>query len=189
MVTAALETRQMSLEEYIRLSYEEGPFEWVDGERIDIMPPLAGHSHISHLIFRLLEAYPNLGVPLMETHFALVEKSNWVKGARVPDVMFYTAERLAQYRQEHPDWREKPYLIAPDLAVEIVSKHDRFAEIDEKVADYLRDGVRLIWVIDAHRHKVVVYSGQQQQRLSEQDALSGGDVIPGFSVPVASLFE
>ena len=55
--------------------------------------------------------------------------------------------------------------------------------------EYLDAGVRLVWVIDPSNRKVKVY--RHDGSVSQVDAtaqLSGDDVLPGFSCPVASLF-
>ena len=55
-----------------------------------------------------------------------------------------------------------------------------------KVHEYLHADVRLVWV-DTRRRAVTVYPGGET--LTEADTLTGGDVLPGFAVPVARLFR
>lgn len=62
--------------------------------------------------------------------------------------MFFEKNRLAAYKEQTPDREEKPFVLVPDLAIEIVSKNDRYSDINDKVMLYLADGVRLVWVID-----------------------------------------
>ena len=79
--------------------------------------------------------------------------------------------------------------VPPDLIVEVVSPSDHYARIQKRVADYLEKEVRLIWVADPEDRSVTVYRpGQRMVVLSENDALSGEDVLPGFSCKVAELF-
>ncbi len=186
--------RPMSIEEFVRLYEEEGPFEFVNGERIPMSPPVANHSTIATLLVVALYNYgleKGVGMALMETTFVMVDEPGWVKGSRVPDVMFIGAGRLAAYKAQTPDWKDKPFVLVPDLAVEIVSPGDRYTEVQEKVESYLRDGVQVVWVIDPHRRSVTVSvaGSKQQTTLSDEDRLDGGEVIPGFSLPVAALFE
>lgn len=133
----------------------------------------------------------NFGEAFAETPFAMTDTPDWVKGSRVPDVMFFTAERLAAYKAATPDWRSKPALIVPDLVVEIISPTDRFTEVEKKVTRYLVDGVRLVWIIDPEAQVVFVYQAGQKQRtrLAADDVLDDGEVIPGFTIRVAALFE
>jgi Uma2 family endonuclease len=79
--------------------------------------------------------------------------------------------------------------VAPDLAVEVLSPNDIALEVEEKIDDYRRAGVRLVWVINPQHHTVRIHrlDGTIQQ-LGEADELTGEDVIPGFRCPVRELF-
>jgi Uma2 family endonuclease len=102
---------------------------------------------------------------------------------RAPDVAFVRAERLpaAEPLGFFPG--------APDLAVEVLSPSDRAGEVLAKVQDWLEAGCRAVWVVDPHtqtisdyrsRSEVVVFSGA--------DTLTGGTVLPGFSVSLPEIF-
>jgi Uma2 family endonuclease len=181
----------MTLEDFVQ-AYEDQPFELINGERFDRMPPLPAHSHISMILTQLLALYLSqnaVGTLYSETPFVLTESNQWVKGSRVPDLMFFVTDRIAPYKAQNPDWGEKPFTIVPDLAVEIISKHDRYTEVDAKVQSYLQDGVRLIWVIDPKQQVVVVHAPDAPtQRYGAADTLSSEAILPGFSLPVAQLF-
>jgi Uma2 family endonuclease len=78
----------------------------------------------------------------------------------------------------------------PDLVVEVRSKNDTQPEIDAKVRDYLRAGVRVVWVADPERQTVTAYRpGQEPQVFTASDTLTVEDVIPGFQVPVQQIFQ
>jgi Uma2 family endonuclease len=77
----------------------------------------------------------------------------------------------------------------PNLVVEVRSKNDTQPRIDRKVNEYLNAGV-VVWVLDPDARTVTVYRhGEQAQRLSAGDILTAPDVIPGFQVAVATLFD
>jgi Uma2 family endonuclease len=79
--------------------------------------------------------------------------------------------------------------IPPDLAVEVVSPNDYAREVEEKVEEYLRAGVRLVWVVYPEIHTVQVYRADgTTARFRSQDELSGEDVLPGFRYRVGDLF-
>lgn len=62
-------------------------------------------------------------------------------------------------------------------------------EIAAKVQMWLDVGVRLVWVVYPSRHIITVHRGDQpMQTLDETATLNGGDVLPGFVVPVAEIF-
>ena len=71
--------------------------------------------------------------------------------------------------------------IPPDLAVEVVSPNDRVYELEEKLGDYRKVDVPLVWVIYPESRTVLVYRHDGSvSLLQEDDELSGEDVIPGF---------
>jgi Uma2 family endonuclease len=77
----------------------------------------------------------------------------------------------------------------PDLVVEVRSKNDTQPEIEQKVNEYLRAGVRVVWVPDPERQTVTAYRGRQPpQVFAATDTLTVPDVIPGFAMPVQDVF-
>jgi Uma2 family endonuclease len=104
---------------------------------------------------------------------------------RRPDVSFIARGRLPGEAQ----WSEGYLTIPPDLAVEVTSPSDVVYDLEEKVEEYLRAGVRLVWVIHPEVHAIQVIRGDGSgYRLRAGDELSGEEVVPGFRCPVASLF-
>jgi Uma2 family endonuclease len=104
---------------------------------------------------------------------------------RKPDGAFI---RLGRFPGERPP--SAGYTrIAPDLIVEVVSPNELVYEIDEKVADYLAVGVRLIWVVNPKMRTVTVRRcNGTVDVLCEHDELSGEEVVPGFHCRVRELF-
>jgi Uma2 family endonuclease len=79
--------------------------------------------------------------------------------------------------------------IVPDLAVEVISKSNTLMEVVDKLDDYFHAGVRLVWVVMPVQRKIYVYRSPTDIRILQPgDDLDGGDVIPGFRVPVQDLF-
>jgi Uma2 family endonuclease len=78
---------------------------------------------------------------------------------------------------------------APDLAVEVISPRDRAGEVAAKVRKYLTAGARMVVVIDPPKRTVVVHQSHAGVLiLNEADTLDGGDVVPGWTLPVRDLF-
>ena len=100
----------------------------------------------------------------------------------VPDYVFIRAERTEGWGDN------EPFRGAPDLAIEILSPDDRMSRVMRKVRFYLENGVRTVWLIDPTRRTVEVLTEPGISRiLTEDDRLDGGDVLPGFFVPVHEL--
>jgi Uma2 family endonuclease len=183
----------MTLEEFARRYGEQGPFEIIEGEIVEMTPQVMRSVIIAgRLFFELalyLKTHP-LGHVFSEAPFVLTAGSNWVTGSRVPDLTFVRAERLAQLAQDDPEWESKPLVLVPDLVVEIVSPTDRIPDVNKKVIRYLEDGVRVAWLIEPEGQTVTIYTQGSKQftLLNAEDTLSGGDVIPGFEMPIVKLF-
>jgi Uma2 family endonuclease len=180
----------MPLAEFIR-RYDDAAFEWIDGEMRPVSPSVAGPNVIAKRLFRALLPFEEagLGEVFTEAPFVLTDIPNWVKGSRVPDVMFYRSVRLAAYRENMPDWEDKPFVLVPDLVIEVLSPTDSYSDVTEKITRYLDDGVLLVWVVDAKPRTVVVHvPGSPPQTLHEGDTLKGGEVVPGFEMVVGRLF-
>ncbi len=77
----------------------------------------------------------------------------------------------------------------PDLAVEIVSESDRPGMLTRKIADYFKAGTKLLWLIDPVRKTIdVMTSPKKRKTLGAGDTLDGGDLLPGFTLPLSELF-
>ena len=104
---------------------------------------------------------------------------------RAPDVSFIRWERLPGRRSPKPPI----YAIAPDLAVEVLSEGNTKAEMDRKLREYFQAGVRLVWYIDSETRTARAYTAMHEwTEIGPDGSLLGGDVLPGFELPLAQLF-
>ena len=104
---------------------------------------------------------------------------------RIPDVAFTSWDRLPGGKVPDQPIPE----LAPDLAIEVLSRSNTASEMDRKLHEYFSSGVRLVWVIDPDERSGTVYTASNQSnRYFEGDQLSGSDVLPGFSVLLSDLF-
>lgn len=178
--------RTYSLAEYERLPEADGyRDELVEGRLVREPPPNAEHSWLmSELTGRIREHVRKrgLGITLADGGFVLADDPPTVRG---PDVAYIARENLPPGGFPRVFWT-----IPPDLAVEVVSPSNTRAEIREKVLEYLAAGTRLVWVVDPRSRSVTTYHSRTEvQRLSAPDTLDGLDVLPGFRLPIAELFE
>jgi Uma2 family endonuclease len=103
---------------------------------------------------------------------------------RKPDASVFKKER---FTREH--LMEGFVSIAPDLAAEVVSTHDEFAEVGEKVEEYLAVGIPLVWVIDPENEITYIHRADGSvTKLYKNDDLSGENILPGFTCKLADLF-
>ena len=103
---------------------------------------------------------------------------------RAIDAGYISKERLA-------DAKPSGYLdVAPEIAVEILSPSDKWIDVHDKLEDYFEVDVVQVWVVDPRYRRVHVYrSTTDVTVLTEIDLLTASDVLPGFELPVAEIFE
>jgi Uma2 family endonuclease len=106
---------------------------------------------------------------------------------RRPDVAFVSHDRWpADCRVS----RRGDLAVVPDLVVEVLSPNDAHDDVSAKTAEYFQYGVRQVWLVESLRSRVWVFTTPDTVRiLTEADTLDGGDLLPGFSIPVARLFD
>jgi Uma2 family endonuclease len=72
----------------------------------------------------------------------------------------------------------------------VLSKGNTKPEMNRKIREYFEAGVRVVWIIDRKKRSARVYSAPGQSILVRADqALDGGDVLPGLVVPLGDLFD
>ncbi len=104
---------------------------------------------------------------------------------RGPDVAYASWDRVPGRR-----WPIEPIAgFAPDLAIEVLSRSNTKQEMARKRRDYFEAGVRLVWEVDPRARTVAVFDAPERSTvLDESMTLDGGDVLPGFALPLGDLF-
>ena len=167
------------------LNYPDpGRYELVRGVPRVSEPPGGVHGRLAIKLGARLDAHVTrlgLGTVLVEAGYVLKREPDTVRG---PDVSFVSAARLP------PEQIPEQFISGPpDLAVEILSPGDHWAEIEEKVADYLAGGARRVWLVDPRERRLIVrYADRPSRVLADGDILEGEDVVPGFTLDLAELF-
>ncbi len=82
--------------------------------------------------------------------------------------------------------REEVFTTAPLLCVEVLSPEDRASRIEEKIADYLRMGVRYVWVVDPYVRKAWTHTREGAVESSD-GALRTKD--PDIEMPLSEVWE
>ncbi|MGL5083457.1 MAG: Uma2 family endonuclease [Microcoleaceae cyanobacterium] len=173
-------------EAFMALPDDGHHYEIVNGELIDMGNSGALHGYIAIILSSALFA-----VVMAQKLGALFDSSTAFKmkngNKRSPDIAFFAKERLQGITELPSGFLEG----APDLAVEVLSPGNTVEEIDEKIAEYFENDARLVWVINPTQHYILVYRCAQEpdRLLKSADSLDGEDVIPGFFLPVADLFQ
>lgn len=178
-----VETAVTTAEELLRMPAGNMRHELVNGELITMAPAGAEHGEIAVAIAIRLGTYVRehrLGQTYSsDTGFVLSRNPDTV---RAPDASFVKGERVVRVKEYFPG--------APDLAIEVISPGDSYSEVEAKVREYLRAGSLMVIVIDpAERTATIRTPSAPTQYLSINDTLDGGDVVPGWRLPLRELFE
>ena len=106
------------------------------------------------------------------------------RGLHPPDLAFLRYDRMP----DEADW-DGLSLVAPDVAIEVLSLVDEPERMATEIADYLAGGVRLLWVVDPESRTITVHTPDEPGRVvGVGDKLDGGEVVPGLRIPVAAIF-
>ena len=188
----------LTVEEFERLPGGEGKEELHDGRVVRMAPTGLAHGVVVGELMDALRARVRAlggrswGFVTTETGYKLWPDRP--RESRAPDVSVVRAARL-------PGGRITRRLVRgiPDLAVEVLSPTDKLPDAEFKVREYLDAGVPLVWLVDplervrvwdgATGAETVLRTGPASPPGSGLDALDGGDVVPGFRLPLAELWE
>ena len=144
--------------------------------------------HESWLAARIITL---LNVVVMERNLGVVAGADGMmrllgRQVRIPDVSFVSRADLPGGKfpmQPVPD-------LHPTLAVEVISVSNSEREMELKLREYFEAGTRLVWYVYPQSKTILAYTAVDQvTTLSETDTLTAGDVLPGFEVKVADIFD
>lgn len=173
----------MTAEQLLQLALPDKRTELVRGVLRVSEPPGFLHGEVVARLARVIGTHVEarrLGAVLAGDPGFILERTP--DTVRAPDVGFVRAERV-------PTPRPRAYAeFAPDLAVEVLSPGDRPGEVLEKVADWLKAGTALVWVVDPERRAARVYRADGSEALlGTHDVLDGEEVLPGFMCALESV--
>jgi Uma2 family endonuclease len=182
----AVVTQMMRAETLAQMPQSDAHVELVKGALLTMPPAGYEHGEIAGNVFAVLHRYvkeKKLGsVFAAETGFILFRNPDTV---RAPDAAFVSSSRVAEQKD-----KEGFFNGPPDLAVEVVSPNDTDEDVQAKVLDYLGSGSKLVWVIRPRSRTVTTFRSLNEIRvLTEDDSLTGEDVLPGFSTPIKAIFR
>jgi Uma2 family endonuclease len=184
-LVATTDHKLMTIEDVAALEDDGYQYELIRGELVRMPPSGFDHSDIGVGIGGELRRYARqhqLGRVTGADGGYVFERGPDTLLA--PDAAFTREERLPPREQ-----RQGFVAVVPDLIVEVVSPSDRARSVANKIAIYLGTGVREVWVVDPRQRTVTVHvPGQAPRTLGEDDQLDGGDILPGFVLPVQDVF-
>ncbi len=155
------------------------PFELIDGETVE-KPATVENGIIAALfatfINMFLFEHPIGRVAVEVRHRPENDKHN----DRLPDVSFTNKDR--------PITTRGAALYIPDLCIEIQSPDDSAKILADKAAFYLANGAKMVWLVYPSKQLVETLTLDDRELLGVEDTIDGGDVLPGFKLPVKQVF-
>jgi Uma2 family endonuclease len=181
----AITDKPMTADDLWRLPDDGQRHELVAGELRTMAPTGGQHGRLISILtaslFNHVSAQHLGAVFSGDTGFVLARAPDTV---RAPDVAYVRRERLIEVGDETSFWPG-----APDLAIEVISPSDLFTEVEEKVADWLQSGARMVLAVNPRRRTVAVHRPHRDVRqMTIDDTLDGEDVVPGWTLPLRQLF-
>jgi Uma2 family endonuclease len=164
---------------------EDRDFELIRGEVIEVSRLTHPHGRVSFRVGMLLELYAErVGKGYVVTNdsgIVLAEDPDTFIG---PDVAYFTD--VNKFDDLNPKWADEP----PLLVVEVCSPNDKPNSLIAKIRDYLRNGVKVVWLVDYEENTVAVFRPNlTPDVISENEELTDGEELPGFVCQVADFFR
>ncbi|HYL74314.1 MAG TPA: Uma2 family endonuclease [Bryobacteraceae bacterium] len=174
-------TTLVTVQEFLQLPEPDGQsIELIGGELVTMGAGKIPHEVVKKNLIRILAlwlAQNSIGELFAETMYHLDEHN-----ALIPDMSVLFPGRIPPGSTE---WIQG----APEIAIEVVSSETAL-RLETKIDLYLAHGGKSVWVVFPDRRLVRIFDATGQARKFEQhQTLEDSSVLPGFSIPVSSLFE
>ncbi len=170
--------RKMTEEEFMRLPNDGRKYELVDGEAKEVP---AGFEHdviVMRIGFLMYPFAQKVGyLAASSAGFRMVTGN-----IRSPDVSLVLYERL-------PEGKVPEGFMdgAPDLAIEVISPNEDWAEMERKIGEYFASGAKEIWLIDPDKRTLTVYKSPSNIHTFHADDEIETNLLPGFRCKVSEL--
>ena len=164
----------------------EGLYEIIDGKPVE--KKIGTYEiHVTNLIGFFLGRFVfDRQLGLVESEM-LFEFGQGNQRQRRPDVAFISYQRWSKGRKIP---RDNAFSVVPDLVVEVVSPSNSANEVEDKIVEYIKAGVRLVWIVYPTTARIYIHDGSSTVRVVCRDGeLDGGDVLPEFRLALGGLFE
>jgi len=171
-----------TLEEFLQWESNDGfKYEWNDGEIIKFEKMkkkyLALIRRLQQLFFRTI-SFSKGAAFIMEQDVMLTGIQ-----MRRPDLAFFSGEQIdnSAISEEEP---------IPAFVIEVISPTDDAEKVEEKLAEYFKSTVQVVWHIYPENHVVYVYTSRKNVKVcTDDDVCSATPVLPDFEIGVNELFS
>ena len=173
----------ITAEEFLLLEEDDRLLELVDGVMREKAMAGQQRGRVKAKIIGVVGKY------VMENRLGWVVSSVGYILQRNPDTVRLADASWVSARRDPPEPLPGFPEGAPDLAIDVKSPTNTYAEMAGRGEMWLEYGCRLVWVAYPERRTITIYRpGHPPVTLGEDDTLDGGELLPGFSVPVRRIF-
>lgn len=163
----------MSVEEYLRTSFDGPDCEFLDGEIVERNMGELPHGDVQIVLATLLRRLrPQLGIRVVTEIRIQIHAHRY----RVADIAVWRDDNVGAGIST----------VAPFLVVEILSPEDRMVRMLPKIQEYLGIGVEWVWIVDPREKRALCYSRKNP----------AGDVCdvlrtenPSIEIPLERAFD
>ncbi|TAE35845.1 MAG: Uma2 family endonuclease [Runella slithyformis] len=178
--TAVAAQLPRTLEEFLAWEPNDGlKYEWNDGELIKFNGMKKEQLYIYDF---LLDLFLEKGC--QKTGTLVAEQDVMLNGIQMrrPDVAYFTKQQIAATRNGDD--------VIPEFVIEIISNNDQINQVEKKIAEYFKAGVKVVWNIIPEEKVVYVYTSRQNVKIClENDICSAAPVLPDFELSVNALLD
>ena len=157
---------------------DEFKYEWNDGEIIKFVGMNKTQFHIFGILnrFFISKGYWQTGTFITEQDVQLTGIQ-----MRRPNIAYFSIEQEGKMRQGEDE--------IPEFLIEIISGSDNAYKIEEKITEYFKAGVRVMWLIYPENQIIHVYTSRKQVKIcTDDDICSAKPILPEFELSVNAIF-
>lgn len=172
------DTLPQTLEAFLDWEPNDGfKYEWNDGEIIQFTGMNKEQVYIYSILNKLF-----VRKGYMEAGTLIAEQNVHLSGIQLrrPDIAYFTDEQVMQGRIGEE--------MIPGFVIEIISNNDQINQLERKLAEYFKAGVRVIWVVMPEQQKVYIHTSPRDVKAClENDMCSAAPVLPDFEISVNEM--
>jgi Uma2 family endonuclease len=179
IATKEISVLPKTLSEFMDWEPNDGfKYEWNDGELIKFTGMNKNQVYLFGVLSKLFGKKGYLGIGALVSEYDV-----WLSGIQMrrPDIAFLTDEQIKIGRKNED--------IIPEFVIEIISGNDKLNPVQEKITEYFKAGVKVVWLILPEEKLVEIYTSRRDVKICiEDDVCSAAPVLPDFEIKVSELF-
>ncbi len=176
-------SRNLTLEEFLRLPENDESYELTDGVVTKKVSPKFFHSSLTTIFWVEISSWCD-GIGRVRVEWSVMLKRRGQDWVPVPDLLYVSYDRLEK------EWnKDLPCPVVPELVIEIVSPDQTFNQLAQKATDYLNAGIDRVWIIYPPTKSITVFFGDRPPETYRSDRLLTDELFPDLVVTAEQIFR